>query len=93
LNGFRDVLALDLRIRFKISNRPGHLQYAIMGAGAQSLLLHGSFQHALTVRAQLTISPNLACAHLSVAVNTFSGGGKAIELDFACADNTFPNLG
>ena len=47
-------------LAFHIGNRARDFQYPIMRPCAESLLLHGAFQHALTVRAQIAVSADLA---------------------------------
>ncbi len=51
LDCFRDVLALNLRIAFHVRDGARDFQYPVVGAGAESLLLHGAFQHAFAVAA------------------------------------------
>jgi hypothetical protein len=55
-----DVLALNLRAGFHIGNRPRDLQYPVVRPCAESLLLHGAFQHALAVRAQIAVGADLS---------------------------------
>jgi len=45
------MLALDLRIAFHIGDGPRDLQYPVMSACAQALLLHGAFQHSFAFTA------------------------------------------
>src|SRR6185369_3529453 len=78
-----NVLALNLWAAFHIRNRPRDFQDPVMRAGAESLLLHRAFQHALTVSTQIAIGADLARAHLRVGIVALTGGGKAIELDLA----------
>jgi hypothetical protein len=59
LNRFGNVFALHPWIAFQIGNRSGYLQDSIMGAGAQALLLHGSFQQAFAIGIQFAISSDL----------------------------------
>src|SRR5438445_3823544 len=74
LNRLRNVLAFDLRIGIKIGDGPRDLQDAVVGTGAQTLLLHSAFQHALAVRAQIAIGAYLARAHLRVRIDAFPSG-------------------
>src|SRR5215470_3634604 len=93
LDGFRDVFALKVGIPFQIGNGAGDFQDAVVGAGAQALLLHGSLQQALAVGVQLTVCSDLARAHLGVCVDFLSGAGEAVELYLASADYPVSDLG
>src|SRR5262249_4084398 len=53
LDRLSDVLAFDLLGCVKVGDGAGQFQDAIMGAGAETLLLHGALQHALAVGSQL----------------------------------------
>ena len=55
-----DVLALDLRAGFHIGNGARDFQYPVMRSGAEALLQHGAFQHALAVSTQVAIGADLA---------------------------------
>ena len=49
VNGFGDVLGLDRCRRFQVGNGASDLEYAVVGAGGQTLLGHGALQQALAV--------------------------------------------
>ena len=66
LDRLRDVLALQLRIVFQIGNGPGDLQDAVVSAGAQALLLHGTLEHAFAVGIEFAVRPDLARSHLGI---------------------------
>jgi hypothetical protein len=77
------VLALNLWAAFHVGNGPRDLQYTVVRPGAEPLLLHGAFQHALAVSAQVAVGADLARAHLCVGIVALTGGGKTIELVLA----------
>src|SRR5437660_1417701 len=83
LDRFRDVLGLDVGSAFQVSNRPRNLQDAVVGARAQALLLHGALQQALAIGGEVAVGADLFWRHLRVAIDFFSGGGKAVELAIA----------
>jgi len=93
LYGLSDMLALDLRRSLQVGDGSCDFQNTIVCAGTESLLLHGSFQHALAIGTQIAIGANLPGAHLSVTVDPFSGCGKAVELNLAGANHALTNLG
>src|SRR5437899_1555361 len=74
LNGFCNVLGLDLGSCVKVGDRPRYFQYAVVGAGAEPLLRHGALQQSLALGGKFAVSANLASPHLGVGVNTLSGG-------------------
>ncbi len=60
LDCLRNVLALDLRAGFHIGYCARDLQYPVVRPSTEPLLLHGAFQHALAVRAQIAVGADLA---------------------------------
>src|SRR5437868_4008225 len=93
LDGLGDMLTLDLRNTFEVSDRTSHLEDAVMGARAEPLLLHGALQQALAIGRKLAEGADLLAAHLRVAIDTLTRGGEAIELDLARANYALPHLG
>ena len=57
LNRLCEVLAFELGIAFQVGDGAGYFQDAIVGAGAQALLLHGTLQQALAVCLTKTFRP------------------------------------
>jgi hypothetical protein len=62
-----------------------------MRPGAEPLLCHGSFEKPLTFRRQIAVCPDLARAHLGVAVDFVSS--KAVKLGLAGAHHALANMG
>src|SRR5262249_38134559 len=88
----RNVLGLDVLVAFHVRDGARHLQDPVMRPGAQPLLLHGAFQHALAVAAQVAIGADLARTHLRVGIIALARGGKAVELHLARPDDALAYL-
>ena len=78
LDGFRDVLGLEIRRIFQIGDGAGDFQDAVVGAGAQALLGHGAFEQAFAVGGEFAEGADVAGRHLRVAVELFAGGGETL---------------
>jgi hypothetical protein len=50
LDGFCNVAYRDARLGIKVCDGASDLQYPVVGAGAQALLLHGALKQALRLR-------------------------------------------
>src|SRR6185312_16802734 len=83
LNRFGDVLRLDLGRAVQVGNRARDFKDAVVGAGAQALLLHGPLQQALAVAGEFAIGANLARSHLRIAENPLCSGSEAVELNLS----------
>jgi len=77
---------------FEIGDGARYLQDAIVGAGAQSLLLHGALQQPFRVCAKFTIGANLPRPHLRVGENSLACLLKTPALPVSCAHDPVANL-
>jgi len=93
LDRFRNVLGLQVGSVFEICHRAGYFQDAVVGTGAQALLGHGAFQQAFAVGGEFAVRADVAGRHLGIAVKFFAGGGKALQLFLAGADDSLSNRG
>src|ERR1700687_3402654 len=93
LDGFGDVFGFEVRRLFEVGDSAGHLQNAVVGAGAQTLLGHGAFEQALAVRREFAEGADVSGRHLSVAVELFAGGGETFQLLAAGANDALANRG
>src|SRR3954466_11476789 len=92
LNGFSNVLAFDLRDTFYVRDGTGDFQDAVMSSRAEALLGHCALKQALAFGGQIAIGADLAGAHLCVGEDALAGGGKAVELNLTCAQDSFTDL-
>ncbi len=60
--------------------------------GTKSLLRHGSFQQAFTIGTEFAMDPDLAGAHLGVAVGLLAASGEALQLDLTSTDHALADL-
>src|SRR5690348_12821061 len=73
LDGFGDVLGLQRTAALEIGHGARHFQDAVVGAGAEALLGHGTFQKPFAVGRKFAILADLAGRHLGVAINLLRG--------------------
>src|SRR4051794_39724904 len=92
LNGFSNMFGRNLRGAFEVGDRACDFQNAIVGAGTESLLSHGTLEQPLAVSGKLAIAADLLGPHLRVRVDTLLVHSEAIELHLARAHNTLADL-
>src|SRR5579885_70092 len=85
LDGLRDVRGGDGFGAIEVGDRAGDLENAVVGAGGEAEAGHGTLKQALAVRRDVAVFPDLARAHLRVAVNLFSF--EALQLALARLDD------
>jgi hypothetical protein len=88
LDGLGEVGHGQVFDAFKIGDGAGDFEDAIMGAGGESLLLHGALEQMLGIGAQLAIGANLTGGHLRVGVDFLAEFAEALALTFAGGENT-----
>ena len=66
LEGFCQVFGLDVRLASEVGNRPGELQNAMVTAGSQFQLAHGSLHQGFPIRRDLAIGADLFGGHIRV---------------------------
>jgi len=66
LNGFGDVFDGDVLLGGEVGDGTGDLEDAVVGASAETLLLHGTLEQALGVGGEFAKSPDLLGVHLRV---------------------------
>uniref|UniRef100_E6PYE0 Uncharacterized protein n=1 Tax=mine drainage metagenome TaxID=410659 RepID=E6PYE0_9ZZZZ len=93
LDGFSEVTDGEGFGAFEVGDGAGDLENAVVGAGAEALLLHGAFEQPLGVCAEVAVGANLAGSHLGVGVDFFLCLGKAVALALAGGDDAVANLG
>ena len=72
LDGFGDMFRLEVGDVFQIGYGSRDLEYAVVSAGAEALLRHGSLNKTLTVGRKFTECPDVARAHLGIAIELFT---------------------
>ena len=78
LDGFGDVLDGDIRFGGEVGDGAGDFEDAVVGAGAEALLLHGALEQAFGVGGELAEGANLLSVHLGVGEDRLgrgAGGG------------------
>ena len=93
LDGFGDVFGFEVGGVFEVGDGAGDFQNAVVGAGAQALLGHCTFEQALAIGRQFAERADVAGGHLGVAVKFFAGSRETPQLLLAGADDAFPNRG
>ena len=78
---------------FKVCDGAGDFEDAIVGAGGEALLLHGTLKEAFSVGAQLAIGADLARGHLRIGVNFFAVLLESLALPLAGYHNAGADLG
>jgi len=68
------VLDSNVFSGFEVGDGAGDFEDAVVGAGAEALLLHGFFEDALGVAGELAVEADLLGAHLGVGVDGLGGG-------------------
>ena len=59
LNSFGDVLRFNLRRTLEVGNRARDFQDAVVGAGGETLLVHGAFEQPFAIGRKLAKSANV----------------------------------
>lgn len=102
LDGLRDMFYGDVLRSLQVGDGTGRLQDAVVGTGAESLLLHGALQQPLGLRGKLAIETNLLRPHLGVGKDSSMGSpgasgslflcGKALSLTLASGQHPLADL-
>jgi hypothetical protein len=90
LNGFRDMAYGDGGLSIEVRNGAGDLQYPIVRARTQALLLHRSLQQTFGFRRELTVGADLASMHLRVGKDTVAD--ETLVLPLPRCQDTRPYL-
>src|SRR5271157_4212790 len=93
LDGLGEVGYGEVLDAFEVGDGTRDFEDAVVGAGGESLLLHGALEEALGVGAQLAVGANLAGGHLRVGVDLLAEFSKSLPLAFAGSKHTGANLG
>src|SRR6185437_2035874 len=92
LNGFSEMGDGELLGGFEVGDRAGDLENAVVSAGRESLLLHGTLEQAFGVCTQLAVGADLARGHLRVRVDLFAVLLEALTLALAGSHHAGANL-
>jgi hypothetical protein len=87
------VFGLQVCGVFEIGDSAGDLEDAVVGAGAESLLRHGSFEQAFAVCGEFAKGADVARRHLGVTVELLARGREAINLLLAGLNDPLADLG
>jgi hypothetical protein len=82
LDGFGDVGNGDGGSGFEVGDGAGDFEDAVVGAGAEALLLHGALEQALGVGGELAEGADLLGGHLGVGEDG-SGAGRTGRVSWA----------
>ena len=77
----------------EVGDSPRHLEDAVVGAGGESLLLHGTLEQPLGVGAELAVGADLTRGHLRIRVDLLAILAEAFALALARGENSFADLG
>jgi hypothetical protein len=92
LDGLSQVGDRQLPSILEIGDCARYFKDAVMGARGESLLLHGSFEQALGIWAQLAIGSNLPGCHLRIGVDLFAVLFEALALAVAGGEHAGSNF-
>jgi hypothetical protein len=78
---------------FEIGDGTGYLKDAIVGAGRETLLLHGAFQQTLRVGTELAMNADLAGRHLCVGIDFLAKLLETLALALSSCHDSGADLG
>src|SRR6185503_17394425 len=93
LDGLGEVRDGEMVGSVEVRDGAGYLEDPVVGAGGESLLLHGSLEEAFGVGAELAMSTDLAGGHLSVGEDAVAGFLETVALTIASREDAGADFG
>ena len=91
LNGFRNIITVDLFPAFEIGNGARDLQYAVKDAGGIAHFINGILQESMAITIQHAMLAQHFAVHLAVIED--AGFGKTLVLNLTSAIDPAPDRG